>query len=72
MRLKTEEFIEESWRWLIRQDNNFKSKEEFTEWTVETQPEVDAHAVNNYLTKIFLRRDFRSFQRIPPIKKWHV
>ena len=52
MRLKTEEFIEESWRWLIGQDNNFKNKEEFTEWTVETQPEVDAHAVNNYLTKI--------------------
>ena len=52
MRLKTEEFIEDSWGWIIGQDHNFENKEQFKEWAEESQPEVDAHAVNNYLTKI--------------------
>ena len=52
MRLKTEEFLDESWRWLLGQDHNFDGKEQFKEWAEESQPEIDAHAANTYLTKI--------------------
>ena len=51
MRLKTEEFIEESWQWITGQDHNFENKEQFKEWAEDSQPEIDSHAVNTYLTK---------------------
>lgn len=51
MRLKTEQFTKEVWRWLCRQEHRWDYFGNFAEW-METQPEVDAGAINTYLTKI--------------------
>ena len=52
MRLKTEQFLTDCWRWLSTQDHQWDSNEDFVDWAIESQPEVDAGAVNTYLTKI--------------------
>ena len=51
MRLKTEEFLDQSWRWMVGQNHNFETKQQFKEWAEDSQPEIDSHAVNTYLTK---------------------
>jgi len=52
MRLKTEQFLTDCWRWLCMRDHQWDSRGDFVDWAIESQPEVDAGAVNTYLTQI--------------------
>lgn len=52
MRLKTEQFLTDCWRWLCTQDHQWDTHGDFVGWATESQPEVDYGAVNTYLTKI--------------------